>query len=418
MPITEELEKHGSGVIRLRRSLPAGVRAVLDPDYGGFSHIYVTPQRVRCLLDNATLASIVATNSAGSGGYLMDTTDDGSVVEVRTSGWAEILGDEREQIAWGYAFGLWNAVLTLAGWRDRITGTGLLCGSGTATAGAGAPSMFAQYGDATATQVTMARRVADVFKTNWRVRLSATGVPTLDFLPLDSFTATGAFPAALLTPDVPAGANGSLRVLAARGVRESDVSERINRVYAISGDDILTAAAVMRQTPNMPFRTWINYPWQRERNLAANVPLDDPAPPPGDTTTVASLTAIADQELARFGLTRTETSIEVDTSDVALLPIGTRVWVQDIEAGVVDTSNPQRIGHWVTTPVAARIIGRTMPITAHCGVYLVSANTASFGSIVDLSDHVIPDDPGDGRLVVSTTIHRPTLRQDLIGRSR
>ena len=92
MPITEELEKHGSGVIRLRRSLPAGVRAMLDPDYGGFSHIYVTPQRVRCLLDNATLASIVATNSAGSGGYLMDTTDDGSVVEVRTSGWAEILG--------------------------------------------------------------------------------------------------------------------------------------------------------------------------------------------------------------------------------------------------------------------------------------------------------------------------------------
>ena len=174
--------------------------------------------------------------------------------------------------------------------------------------------------------------------------------------------------------------NGSLRVLAARGVREGDVSERINRVYAISGDDILTAASVMRQTPNMPFRTWINYPWQRERNLAANVPLDDPAPPPGDTTTRASLTAIADQELARFGLTRSETSIEVDTADTSLLPIGTRVWVQDIEAGVVDTTNPQRVGHWVTTPVAARIIGRiaARPIRALVAVGATNWTRASW----------------------------------------
>ncbi len=419
--ITEEVEAHGSGEVKFV-GLPAALRRLVTVN-GAMSGVLVTPMRLPHSVAPSIATVATQMNAGGAGGWITRSTVDGDGVAVSLSGWAEIMTSSSGQTDWGYPLGFTNTALTLAQWQDQLTIGGGLTRNGLAIAGAGAPSTFTANPDLTAGRVEKIGVISDIFRTNWRVGLdSADGFPILDFADLDTL-AGGSGVRTLISPDIPSGVAGAIRVIGGRVRAEIDSTDFVTKSHARTGGgatlaEYLAARAVSVSTSaaNNPFRHPFGTALGRERRTDTSIEPAKPSPPPSDTTTQASLTAIAAAEIKRFGRLRTQFSVDVDGVDVAQIRLGSRVWVYQPDIGAIDAANNQVVGHWPCMPIEMRVTARTVPVSAQCGVYLWSMHKDSHRAVFDLTDWVVPDD--DGAIIVAPVTGRTRMAADIVGRQR
>lgn len=422
MTITEQVEGHGSGEVTFSR-LPAELRRLVSTR-GFMSAVLVTPARLPWSVAPSIGTIVQQMNLGGAGGWIVRASLDGDDVSVSLSGWAELLSSSNGQTDWGYPLGFTNTALTFAQWQDQLTIGGGLARNGLLVAGSGAPSTFAANPDLTSTRVEKIAVIADIFRTNWRVGLDPSdGFPVLDFAPLDTLAGTGATPTVMLTPEIPTGIAGGVRVMGGRVKADIDGADFVTKSVARTGGgstlaEYLTSRTMSVSTAaaNNPFRHPFGASLGRERRVDTSIEPSQPSPPPSDTTTQASLTAIATGEINRFGRLATRFEVSVSGLDVAAIRTGSRVWVWDPTKGAYDTANPRVVGHWPCFPVEMRVTHRSVPVTDRCGVYLWSMHADTHQVVYDLTDWVAPET--DGSITVAPTTGRMRMAADVVGRRR
>ena len=422
MTITEEVEGWGGGELRFR-GLPAELRRLVTTR-GFMSAVLVTPIRLPHSVAPAIATITEQMNLGGGGGWIVRGSSDGDGVALTLSGWAEIMSSSNGQTDWGFPLGFTNTALTLAQWQDQLTIGGGLARNGMAVAGAGAPASFTANPDLTGTRVEKIGVIADIFRTSWRVGLDSTdGFPVLDFASIDTLSGGGATPTVIVTPDMPTGMAGAVRVVGGRVRLDVDGSDFVTKSLARTGGgatlaEYLSARSMSASTAaaNNPYRHPFGAALGRERRVDTSIEPSKPSAPPGDTTTQAGLTAIATAEIGRFGRIPSRFEVAVDAASVAHIPCGARVWVYDPAVGAVDTSNPRVVGHWPCFPIEMRVTARTVPVTERCGVYLWSMHADTHRVVYDLSDWVVPDT--DGSITVAPVTGRTRMAADIVGRQR
>lgn len=421
MTITEEVEGWGGGELRFR-GLPAELRRLVTTR-GFMSAVLVTPIRLPHSVAPAIATITEQMNLGGAGGWIVRGSSDGDGVALTLSGWAEIMSSSNGQTDWGFPFSFTNTAHTLAQWQGILTGNGLVARNGLAVAGAGAPATYAADDTRSATRIEKAGTLAAIFRTSWRVRLdSVDGFPVLDFADLDTL-AGSADARTLVTPEIPTGMAGAVRVVGGRVRLDVDGGDLVTTMHARSGGGATLAeylnarsVAVSTAAANNPFRHPAGGALGRGRRVDTSVPPATPNPPPDDTETVASLTAIAGAEIGRFGRLAERFEVAVDAASVAHIPCGSRVWVYHPAVGAVDTSNPRVVGHWPCFPIEMRVTARTVPVTERCGVYLWSMHADTHRVVYDLTDWVVPDT--DGSITVAPVTGRTRMADDIVGRQR
>lgn len=79
-------------------------------------------------------------------------------------------------------------------------------------------------------------------------------------------------------------------------------------------------------------------------------------------------------------------------------PVGSPVWIYDIEHGLYDAANSLQSNGETIFPKSARVVACQWPVLDGCGVYLANQSA----DIVDLSDWVIPEQ-GDSTITLDYT---------------